>query len=63
MHDIPKDVRDAIGRGVRYAEALNTEDKKTAERRASPFKVRWLSEIEQARKGTRDSNPPVFNGV
>lgn len=54
MHDIPKDVRDIIGRGARYAEPLKTEDRKLAERRAIVLEVAWRSEIEAARKGTRD---------
>ena len=53
-HDIPKNLRDIIGRGARFAQPLNTEDKKTAQRRAAVLEVQWLSEIEKAKKGTRD---------
>ncbi len=54
FHDLPEDVRAAFGGKVRFTQTLQTEDKKTAERRAVPLEIQWLSEIEQARKGTRD---------
>lgn len=54
IHEIPEDVREIIGQGKQFFQSLETEERKTAERRAVPLKVRWLSEIEQARKGTRD---------
>lgn len=53
-HDIPKDVRGLLGHGARFAVPLKTEDKEVAKRRAAILEVRWRSEIEQARKGTRD---------
>lgn len=54
FHDIPEDVREAFDGKARFTQTLQTEDKKTAVRRAVPLKVHWLSEIEQARKGSRD---------
>lgn len=53
-HDIPKDVRGVLGYGARFAVPLKTEDKAIAKRRAAILEARWRSEIERARKGTRD---------
>lgn len=38
----------------RVTQTLQTEDRKTAERRAAPLKAKWLAAIEQARKGSWD---------
>ncbi|MGQ9365452.1 DUF6538 domain-containing protein [Azospirillum sp. ST 5-10] len=53
LHDIPADVHGALGK-VRFVQSLETEDRKTAERRAAPLKVQWLSEIEKARTQRAD---------
>src|SRR5258707_4338050 len=53
FHDIPADVQSTLGR-KRFAQSLETEDRKDAVRRAAIFKVRWLSEIEQARTKSAD---------
>jgi len=54
LHDIPADLREAMGGNARFTQTLQTEDRKTAERRAAVLEIRWRSEIEQARRGTRD---------
>ncbi|EPY01624.1 tyrosine-type recombinase/integrase [Magnetospirillum fulvum] len=54
IHEIPEDVREAIGRGKQFFKGLETEDKFIAKRRAALLEVEWLSLIEQARRGTRD---------
>ena len=48
LHDIPADVRQALGR-ARFVKSLETEDKGTAQRRAAVLEVRWRSEIKRAR--------------
>lgn len=53
LHDIPVTARKALGK-PRFVASLETEDRKTAERRAAPLKVRWLSEIEAALRETGD---------
>jgi integrase len=52
-HDIPANLQGTIGRR-RFVQSLETEDRKTAQRRAAILAVRWLSEIEKARTGTPD---------
>lgn len=54
IHEIPEDVREALGRGKQFFKSLEVEDKTLAKRRAALLEVRWLSEIEAARKGTLD---------
>ncbi|BAE49223.1 hypothetical protein amb0419 [Paramagnetospirillum magneticum AMB-1] len=54
FHDIPADVREALGGHARFTQTLQTEDRKTAERRAAPLKSSWLALIEEARKGGRE---------
>lgn len=54
-HDIPADVRDTIGRGVRFAESLKTGDKRTAENRKATLEVAWRREIERARRDSPDA--------
>lgn len=51
IHEIPEDVRDTLGRGKQFFKSLETEDKVMAKRRAALLEVRWLHEIETARKG------------
>lgn len=53
LHDIPADVQEALGR-KRFVQSLETEDRRTAERRAAPLKVQWSSEIEKARTQRTD---------
>lgn len=54
FHDIPADLREALGGAARFTQTLQTEDRKAAERRAAPLKAKWLAVIEEARKGGRD---------
>jgi len=51
IHEIPEDVRKALGCGKQFFKSLETEDKTMAKRRAALLEVRWLHEIETARKG------------
>ena len=52
-HEIPADVQPALGK-VRFAKSLETEDRNEARRRAAVLEVRWRSEIQQARTGSKD---------
>jgi len=52
-HDIPADVQPVLGK-KRFFQSLETEERKTAERRAAPLKVQWLNEIEKARTQRTD---------
>lgn len=54
IHEIPEDVREALGQGKQFFKGLETEDRRTAERRAALLEARWRAEIEAARKGTTD---------
>lgn len=49
FHDIPADVQQVLGK-KRFSKSLETEDRKTAERRAAVLEVRWRAEIEKARR-------------
>ncbi|HWI28562.1 MAG TPA: DUF6538 domain-containing protein, partial [Stellaceae bacterium] len=53
LHDIPADVQKVIGRR-RFVQTLDTEDERTAKRRAVVLQVKWLAEIEQARTKRAD---------
>ena len=48
LHEIPADVRPALGK-PRFCRSMETENRKTAERRAAILEQRWKREIEQAR--------------
>lgn len=48
LHEIPTDVRPVLGK-PRFCRSLETENQKTAERRAAILEQRWKREIEQAR--------------
>jgi len=54
LHDIPADVQEVIGRGKRFCQSLETEDRGTAERRAAILAAKWKSEIQKARSGSVD---------
>lgn len=54
IHEIPEDVREALGRGKQFFKGLETDEKPTAKRRAALLEVRWLAQIEAARKGSVD---------
>jgi hypothetical protein len=58
LHDIPADVCQALGRGRRFVQILETEDRRAAERRAAILGVRWKSEIEQACTQSHDHVEP-----
>ena len=47
--DVPKDVRDAIGRRV-FRQTLQTDSRSVAERRAAPLIGQWKAEIARARE-------------
>lgn len=53
LHEIPADVRPVLGR-PRFCRSLETENRKTAERRAAILEQRWKREIEQARGAVVD---------
>jgi hypothetical protein len=47
-------IQGVLGR-IRFVQkSLDTENRRMAERRAAVLKIKWLSEIETARKGTVD---------
>ena len=51
--DIPKDVRDVIGK-PRFVQSLKTDSRSHALSRAAVLVAKWKEEIEAARTGTRD---------
>lgn len=51
--DIPKDVRDVIGK-PRFVQSLKTDSQPIALNRAAVLVAKWKGEIEAARAGTRD---------
>ena len=53
LHEIPLDVRSILGK-PRFVRSLDTDNRKTAERRAVILEQRWKREIEQARGAVVD---------